>query len=104
MLDLNKCYVQSLKSMSYISQSESFFFKSGRGAVGTCFASKQDFTVIINTKTRFDEFHRTQVALQNHIHKVHFIYADNQVIEYLNSSEPYVQEGLIAFSANNTLA
>lgn len=85
-LDLTQCYMDSLRAMSYISQSESYAFKPGSGAVGRCFKTKGDQKVKIGTKTRFDEFHRTHVAIENGISAVLLSYDEGVVKEYINDT------------------
>ena len=85
-LDLTHCYMDSLRAMSYISQSESFAFKPGRGAVGRCFRLKADLKVEIKKNTRFDEFHRAGVAIENGISTVSLCYYEGVVKEYLNDT------------------
>ena len=85
-LDLTQCYMDSLRAMSYISQSESFAFKPGRGAVGRCFITKTNSTLEIKKNTRFDEFHRAGVAVENGISGVSLCYHEGVVKEYINDT------------------
>lgn len=89
-LDAENCFSDSLRGMSYISQSQSYAFKPGRGAVGRCWSTGCRQQVEIKKSTRFDEFHRSNVALDNGIFCVTLLY-DNEkgvVYEYLNNTKP----------------
>lgn len=85
-LDATQCYMDSLRSMSYIAQSESFAFKPGQGAVGRCFETKTNSTLKIGKNTRFDEFHRAGVAVENGISAVSLCYHEGVVQEYINDT------------------
>ena len=64
-MDAENCFSDSLRGMSYISQSQSYAFKPGRGAVGQCWSTGCRQQVEIKKSTRFDEFHRSNIALDN---------------------------------------
>jgi len=96
-LDANECYMDSLRAMSYIAQSESFAFKPGHGAVGRCFETKTNFKLEIAKNTRFDEFHRAAVARENGIWGVFLCYHEGVVHEYINDTATDKSQNILKF-------
>ena len=99
-LDLNNCFLDSLQSLSYIQQSYSYIFKPNSGAIGRVWNNKTNEIINISKKTRFDEFHRTGIALENDIHEINITYdnLNNCIIEYLNNTN--VNTKLIKYNIN----
>lgn len=91
-LDASNCRVNGLKGASYVSQSDSYLFRAGEGAVGRCYSNKQNVIVKLTKDTRFDDFHRVGPALSNNIYNVSLMYLDEAVYEYVNVLEPIYDE------------
>lgn len=91
-LDASGCLVNGLKGASYVSQSEIYLFRVGKGAVGRCYLKRQNETVKLTKDTRFEEFHRVGPALSNNIYSVSFMYLNEAVYEYVNVLEPIYDE------------
>ena len=91
-LDTSSCLVNGLKGASYVSQSDSYLFKVGEGAVGRCYLKRQNETVKLTKDTRFEEFHRVGPALSNNIQSVSLMYLDEVVYEYVNVLKPIYDE------------
>lgn len=68
-------------------------FRPGFGAVGRCFETKQRVHVKIDSRTRFDEFHRVASALQNGVKTCSLFYDSdtNTVQEFVNTDAPYTK-------------
>lgn len=91
-LDTSGCLVNGLKGASYVSQSDNYLFKAGKGAVGRCYSNKHNVMVKLTNDTRFDEFQRVGPALSNNIYSISLMYLDEAVYEYVNVLEPIYNE------------